>query len=187
MASGTESDRARLEAARAAVRQEAEQRALAAVEPQPALFDDADLGLPASVALAGLQDRRRGPGRPPGSRNRRAEDAARTCIELLGDPLVMLVALAMTPVDELVAAGLTVHEAIVEKRQSARDALPYLHQRKPQAIDVTGLQVVHLTIGDVPGGGGEVVEIAAADFVEIQQVSEGAPAPVAHDPVAHAG
>jgi hypothetical protein len=43
----------------------------------------------------------------------------------------MLAALAMTPVDELKAAGLTTGEAIAEKRLAALAVLPFIHQKKP--------------------------------------------------------
>jgi hypothetical protein len=149
----------------------ARERAMAAFEPQPELAG-LELGLPATVKLAELRARR--PGRPPGARNKRAEDVAREVIERLGDPLVMLASLAMTPTDELVAAGLKLTEALAEKRLAAIAVLPFLHQRKAIEVDVKGRQVVHLTI-DVGVGAADVVEL---NSVEVQQVSEGADGPV---------
>jgi hypothetical protein len=149
----------------------ARQRALAAFEPQPELLPLPELGLPQTVELVALQERRR-VGRPAGARNRRAEDVAREVIERLGDPLVMLASLAMTPIDELRAAGLGLAEAVTEKRLAAIAVLPYLHQRKPLAVDLTNRQAVSLTliIGDAPAG--EAVEFTDAEIVEIQQLSE---------------
>lgn len=103
------------------------------------------LGLPDSPSAVALREKRRG-GRPPGARNKRAEDVARAVIEGLGDPLLHLAAIATADVGELMAHGLSAHEAIQEKRLAAIGVLPYLHQRKPLAVDVTGRQVVHLTI-----------------------------------------
>ena len=132
----------------------AAERVAAALEPQPALFELA--GLPSTVHLQALRERR-GPGRPPGARNRRSEDVARWVIEHLGDPLVTQAAIAVTPVEELVAAGLTVAEAFAERRQSAAMVLAYLHKRQPLAVDVSRRQVVHLTIveGEAAPGGGD--------------------------------
>jgi hypothetical protein len=106
------------------------------------------LGLPESRHAEALREKRRG-GRPPGARNKRAEEVARFVLERLGDPLVQLVAIATAPVDELMAAGLKPAEAFAEKRLAAIGVLPYLHQRKPIEVDVTGRQVVYLAIGDV--------------------------------------
>ena len=156
---------------------------MAAFEPQPALFGDAELGLP--VPTRAVEARvARGPGRPPGSRNKRAEDAAREVIERLGDPLVMLAAIAMTPVADLMAVGLSVAEALTEKRLSAQAVLPYLHQRKPLAVNVDGRQVVHLTIGGLAPGPSEGVAIDVAECVEIQAVSDVADGEVAQSWVA---
>ena len=146
---------------------------MAAFEPQTALWEDADLGLPPSERQRAVQARRAA-GRPPGSRNKRAEDVAREVIERLGDPLVMLVAIAMTPVDALVAVGFSPADALAEKRLSAQAALPYLHQRKPLAVNVEGRQVVHLTIGGLaPAAAAEGVTVDAAECVEIQGVDDG--------------
>jgi hypothetical protein len=156
----------------------ARERAMAAFEPQP------ELGLPQTGTLVALRERR-GPGRPPGARNRRAEDVAREVIERLGDPLVMLAALAMTPADELVAAGLPLAEALAEKRLAAIAVLPFLHQRKPLAVDLRNQQVVHLTIStgaepsaDSGESGCNGVVLDAAEIVENQRISGEADGPV---------
>ena len=144
------------------------------------LFPQGDLlGLPAATAEReqAIAARRKA-GRPPGSRNKRQEDAARHVIEVFGDPLVHLVAIATMDVDELVArAGCSAFEAIQEKRLAAIGVLPYLHSRKPLAVDVSNRRIVHLTVlaGDAAGTPGVTLG-ATADtlpIVEFQAVSEG--------------
>lgn len=117
------------------------------------------LGLPESPALTAAVARKAG--RPPGARNKRVEDAARFVVERLGDPLLELAVIAMMPVDQLMAVGLTAQQAIVEKRLALRDLLPYTHQRKPVEVELTTRQGVYLTIVD-----------AAADPVQDQGVSD---------------
>ncbi len=126
---------------------------VAAERVADALMPQGDLlGLPpmpttkAEVAARAAQRRA---GRPPGSRNRRMEDAARTAIEAFGEPLLRQVAVATMDAEELAARmGCTVLEAIQEQRLAAVAVLPYLHSRRPLAVDVTQRRMVHLTILD---------------------------------------
>lgn len=124
------------------------------------------LGLPESRHAEALREKRRG-GRPPGAKNKRAEEVARFVLERLGDPLVQLVAIATAPVDELMAAGLKPAEAFAEKRLAAIGVLPYLHQRQAVKVDVTGRQVVYLAIGDVPADAVQDQWVAGAAVAEL--------------------
>lgn len=85
-------------------------------------------------------------GRPPGARNKRLDEVARQVRERLGDPLLQQVAVATMPLEQLMALGLKPLEALQEKRLSAATVLPYIEQKRPIAVDVTGRQVVHLSI-----------------------------------------
>lgn len=88
-------------------------------------------------------------GRPQGSRNLRNQRIANYLLARYRDPLEGLVAMAALGVDELAASlGCSRAEAFAEKRLCAVAAIPYLHQRQPLAVDLTGRQVVHLTISD---------------------------------------
>ena len=139
----------------AAVRDVASARAEAVLAPQPDL-----LGLPESPSRDVVRERRSA-GRPPGSRNKRVEDAARFAVEAFGDPLLVLVQLATMDAEELkVAAGCSLLEAIAEKRQAAIAVLPYLHQRKPLAVDVSNRKFVHLHVSlpDAPEEVGQVLD-----------------------------
>jgi hypothetical protein len=105
-------------------------------------------------ALQQLQERRRAGGRPPGARNKRLDEVARLVRERFGDVLLQQVAVATMPLADLLALGLKPAEALAEKRLSAATVLPYIEQKRPIAVDVTGRSVVHLTL-DV--GGAEVL------------------------------
>lgn len=96
------------------------------------------------------ESRKRGPGRPAGSRNHHQKDLARWFQQKFGDPLAVLGELMTMPVDVLyqqmvLAQGgesktkkLTGKDAIQLKISAATDALPYIHGKKPITIDRTG-------------------------------------------------
>jgi len=115
-------------------------------------FDEAapelDLGLPAPRSAAGralVEERRRG--RPPGARNKRTAATVERLLARHEDPRAVLLAIAETPVDELVAClGCKPLEAVQEKRLAALGVLPYIASRQPLAIDLTNHRVINLTI-----------------------------------------
>lgn len=131
------------------------------------------LGAPAAVVAHGaqLREARRG-GRPAGARNKRLDEVARQIRERFGDVLMRQVAVATMPLADLLAIGLKPAEALAEQRLSAVTVLPYIEQRRPLAVDVTGRQVVHLHIelgsaeGEADQGvsGGFVVELDSAEL-----------------------
>lgn len=130
------------------------------------------LDLPSPPSAEAARERRAG--RPRGARNKRIEDVARAVVEHLGDPLVHLVAIATAPVDELVAQGLTVQEALVEKRLAAIGALPYTHQRQAQRVDVTNHKVVTITFVESERDQG-VIDAAVAQSDDWRSDGEGNP------------
>lgn len=131
------------------------------------------LGAPAAVVAHGaqLREARRG-GRPAGARNKRLDEVARLVRERFGDVLMRQVAVATMPLADLLAIGLKPAEALAEQRLSAATVLPYIEQRRPLAVDVTGRQVVHLHIelgsaeseADQGVSGGFVVELDGAEL-----------------------
>ena len=139
------------------------------------------LGLPRTAKVETVLGRR-APGRPPGSPNKRAEDVARLIVDRIGDPLIKLATLAAMPADELAAAAsCTVMEALNLQRLAAAEVLPYVHQRRPQALEVKGGSVVALTIhtGLATAAPPPVTIVGAvAESVENQRVSEVPDAPV---------
>jgi hypothetical protein len=145
------------------------------VEPQPS-FADA-LGLPDTRKSVAVELRRAG--RPPGAKNRRAEDVARFIVDEIGDPLLRLAMVAAMPTEELAARlGCTAAEALVEQRLAAIAVLPYVHQRKAISVDVTNRQVVSLTIGDLGVTLAETRSLDAVEVVANQELSEAADASV---------
>jgi hypothetical protein len=122
------------------------------------------IGLPETDRGRQLRERRGG--RPPGARNKRLEEAARLVVERFGDPLVHQVAVATMPLDELMAAGLDLKQAMEERRLAAAVVLPYLHQRQAVRVDVNQRQVVHLTIVEGDGEGQQNQEVIEAVVVQ---------------------
>jgi hypothetical protein len=120
---------------------------------------------------------RRGPGRPPGARNKRTERTIAWLLARHRDPRQVLLEVAQANVADLAALlGCSLQEAMVEKRLCAVGVLPYVAQKQPLAVDVTGRQVVYLNIheGDVSlGGDGIGLAVRVLDNVEYQALSEG--------------
>lgn len=104
------------------------------------------LGLPVTPAAQALAEKR-GPGRPPGARNKRTEAWAEYLLARYGSPLEVLMQIANMPIVELVAGlGCSALEALQEKRHAAIALAPYIHQRQAVAVDLTGAPAINLTI-----------------------------------------
>lgn len=117
------------------------------VEAAEPLADRPLLGAPSKDARAGVK---RGPGRPPGARNRRTEELARYILERYRDPLVGLASIVSTPIEQLAAdLGCKKVDAADFWRKCASELLPYVHQRKPQALQVDGRSAGALLIMDL--------------------------------------
>lgn len=158
---------------------------------QADLFQEADAPLPIPPAA------RSGPkgGRPTGSRNRRTEEWVSYLLGRYRSPLVFLLeTYSRTPADlaaqmqlykfhegELVldANGqpvLATGEAADIQVKAAIAALPYLHQRLPQAIEVKGETRGLLLIGDLGAdGAADALGIPFAVVEENQSLSDGDP------------
>lgn len=135
------------------------------IEEEPAL----DLGLPETAALKRVRGLKRG--RPAGAMNKRTVQTAERLIGRFGDPLEKAVQIAVMPIDELQAAmGCTKLEALQEQRLWTLAALPFLHQKRPIAVDLTNHKVVHLVIEDGPEksvpapDGEEVINLLATEI-----------------------
>lgn len=137
------------------------------------------------------QQIKRGPGRPPGARNKRTE---RTIAWLLGrhrDPRAVLLEIAEANVNDLAALlSCSLHEAMQEKRLAAIGVLPYVAQKQPLAIDVTNRSVVYLTINEgssEASGDGLGLTAKLIENVQYQEVSGGDDATVGQETVGQSG
>ena len=136
------------------------------------------LPTPAAVALAATDDataRRSGPGRPPGSRNKRTEEWVEFIRANYRDPALFLAETYARPVEVLAAQlGCEKLEAFNIQRQAAEALLPYLHQKLPQAIsiDAKSHATLVLDLGAVrPGAAGdEGLMVIEGTIVENQEV-----------------
>jgi hypothetical protein len=99
-------------------------------------------------------EERRGPGRPPGARNRRTLDMVAFLETRYASPMEVLAKLANTDTDELARElGCKRLEALQERRHAAVALMPYWHQKMPMEVDVTG-KVINIQFGDLGGGSG---------------------------------
>jgi hypothetical protein len=153
---------------------------------QSGLFGEAEL--PATMVKGPV-----GPkgGRPQGARNRRTEEWVRYLAGKYESPLETLLKLASkTPkalAEELGlyaynagdpvldSAGhhvLAIGEAFRGQIQALQAALPYLHQKLPQAIEVKGRAAGVLVIGDISQGQENELSIEFANVLENQDVMD---------------
>ncbi len=97
---------------------------------------------------------KRGPGRPPGSRNKRTERTVAFLLARHRDPREILLEMAAANVHDLAALyGCSPFEAAQEKRLAAIAVLPYVAARiTPEVVD--NRQIVHLHFGALEGGAG---------------------------------
>lgn len=103
----------------------------------------------------------RGPGRPAGARNKRTQEWVDYLGGRYGTPLERLAQLYSANPGELAAAhGIKVIEALDIMKSAAIAALPYMHQKQPVSVDVTGKGRMVLVLGSV---GEDDAERAAED------------------------
>lgn len=137
-----------------------------------------ELGAPVGKNVERLRAQKpTGPGRPAGSLNRRTVEMADYLLSRYKSPLEVLAQIAVSPIDELSASlGCTKLEALQEVRLAAIALKDHLHSKMPLAVDVTNRKVIHLVIGEIPGGdpnvggGGvglsEIIDLTATESPE---------------------
>lgn len=101
-------------------------------------------------AFQQIRQLNRGRGRPPGARNKRSDDVARYFIHKYGDPLDALGEIINTDVDVLyeqmrLAQGgeakgknITGKDALAFRLSAIAEAMPYIHQKRPMAVELNG-------------------------------------------------
>lgn len=152
-------------------RQRAERRAVAeaAAASAPAPAEQPEL-------LGGLPAPRAG-GRPKGAGNRSTREWVRFLIETKGSPLEELLRIGFSDLEALqreIGAG-TRLEAFDRRLTALREALPYLHQKLPQAIQVEGAPLVAVQIAVSPALADRLAQ-APVTIEPDQQLSGEAPA-----------
>jgi hypothetical protein len=101
----------------------------------------------------------RGPGRPPGARNKRTAEWVEFILSRYRSPLLALAEIYSRPVDVLTQElGCTRLEAFQEQRRAAEALLPYLHQKQPLAVQVDSRGVVQLVLVDGNQGEAPIAE-----------------------------
>lgn len=112
----------------------------ATAEPELAEAEQLELlpSLPAAIGADGVA-RPRGPGRPPGARNRSTEAWRAYLLQRFGSPLEALLQVATAKTSELARdMGLKPGDAFRIQVDALEAALPYVHQKLPQAVEVHG-------------------------------------------------
>lgn len=148
-----------------------EEQQLNLLEPLTAEeLDDAREAMGPGAGLVSVmkEARKRRAGRTPGARNRRTEDFARYISQFGQDPAITLMQIQSTPTEELVARSKLLD---VPKRQmSYADAeslrircaealMPYIHSKKPVAVDATVRGViVQEQFGEIKPARGGVID-----------------------------
>jgi hypothetical protein len=133
---------------------------------QAGLFDDFDatevgaLDAPSPLTKA-LTPPKRGPGRRPGSKNRRTEAVVGWLLSQHRHPLsVMMEAYGMTPAELAKQIGIAAPsddqllDLLKLQLRMAEAVAPYVAQRLPQAVVAEGGSLLQVNIGGVNLGGG---------------------------------
>jgi len=150
-------------------------------DEQDGLFDRdalADAPLFTLSIDQGGNEVKRGPGRPAGSQNRTTEQMRRLFLARNRDPLMAAGEIISTPIDVLrVQLGCDMLEAAEFWRKVLVDVLPYIHQKRPIAIEGGGVSagVLNVIIG-MPGNpaGGEIgVSMRLVEGEQNQSLSDG--------------
>lgn len=128
-------------------------------------------------------------GRPKGSRNKRTDDFARYILGFGQDPAIVLMQIASTPPEVLiensrrlvkarrlkdgreirVVQTMTYEAAQSLRKQCAAELMPYLHAKRPIAVDMNFSGVRDLVIGGVTHTADEVQDYLEAEFMDVPE------------------
>ena len=126
-----------------------------------------DLGAGAGL-IAVMREARARKGRPKGARNKRTDDFARYISQFGQDPAITLMQIQSTPTEELVARSrlldlpkrqMSYSDAESLRIRCAEALLPYIHSKKPVAVDATirGV-IVQEQIGEIRDRAGATID-----------------------------
>lgn len=132
-----------------------------------------------------LLERRRGPGRPPGSPNKATADLRRFLLARFKHPVVALAEVYSIPTDALAAAlGIEPRDALTLQIRAAAEVAPYVDSKMPAKVAVTGGDrlptfALHLSAGGIEAvdqAGNRLTLSALADRAKVamdQRLSKG--------------
>ena len=147
-----------------AVLDECEPGAAALPEADPDVQEDMFRAAMPMPVKPTLQPNGRGPGRPPGAKNRSTEEWREYLLSRYQSPLIGLLEIASrSPVElakelglyrrvkvgengELETKVLDIHAAFAHQRAAMEAALPYLHQKQPLAIQGDGVTPIPVVL-----------------------------------------
>lgn len=126
------------------------------------------MGAGAGMITVLQEARKRRAGRPKGVRNKRTDDFARYIAQFGQDPAITLMQIQSTPTEDLVMRSrlldppkrqMSVGDAESLRIRCAEALMPYIHSKKPVAVDATirGIMVVE-EIGGAPRSAGTVID-----------------------------
>lgn len=131
--------------------------------------------------LAFYRDRR-GPGRPPGAKNRSTEEWRRYLLARYTSPLVVLAEIMSRPTHLLAEEiGCTKAEALAIQKSAAVELAPYLHGKMPVEVQVSGeLPTLMLVapeaavamFAQAQAGAGPALDLASVEIVENQGLDD---------------
>lgn len=111
----------------------------------------------------GQTPERRGPGRPPGSKNKRTEDWTEYILGKYTSPLEFLAKAYTADRDQLAKdLGCDKLDAYKLQIQAARELAPYVHQKQPMAVQMDAKGRVILIASGLPDTPGISVDALAA-------------------------
>lgn len=115
-----------------------------------------------------------GRGRPPGSRNRATAELGQYLRQFGTDPLVGAMILQSEPPEVLAERwGCKVIEVIDRQLRSRELLAPYMHGKKPVAVDLTFTGVSDLFIEGVTHSRDEIGDILEGDYLPVPDDGEG--------------
>ena len=156
--------------------------------PEDMLLARGALGSKASNVEV-LYQARRGVGRPPQARNKRTDDFARYILSFGQDPAITLMQIQSTPAEVLMEQSRKVKEsrrtkdgrlitvtqtmsyeaAQALRKQCAAELMPYIHGKRPIAVDMSFSGVADLIIAGVTHSDDEIGEMLEGEYVEHDQ------------------
>lgn len=159
-------------------------------ELAPAEAEAEQLGLfeePVTEKGQALAVRKRGPGRPPGARNRRTERTVAFLLSRHRDPREVLCEIAEANMYDLAAMlGCTVLQAMQEKRLAAIGVLPYVAARITPEVLQDNRSVVYLTIhggqATLAGQDGTGAVAAVIESIETIEAEDTSAAEIGDEP-----